>query len=88
MPFLHTISETLGLRTSQILPDCFEESSLQFINETINFYALHNFEVKLIDANLKFKLIKDLTCIAMNLIDLESNAHPAERSIHTVKERL
>ena len=86
-PFLHTTSETLGVITSQELPNRFKDSLLEFIKEIMLFYKNNSYEVELIDADLEFKQTKDLINMPMNSIDPNDHVHLAERSILTVKER-
>ena len=79
MPFLHTMSEMLGVRTSQVLPSRFKDNLLEFIKEIVSLCKNDSYEVELIGADLEFKPTKDLINVSMRMIDPNDHVHLAER---------
>ena len=87
-PFLHAMSEKLGVRLLQVFPNQLKELLLCFAQEAMNLYQNHNFNINIIDVNLEIDSIKNPTGITMSIFDIESHIHPAECSTRTSKERM
>ena len=83
IPFLHSISENIGLRTSEVLPDRYADSLLKYVDAAIDIYTRNGFKVSLIDADLEFASIEfrvliDGVAVPFNIIDIDTKNHPTE----------
>ena len=86
--FLHAMSQKVGARASQVIPDRFKEPLLCFVQEAMNFYQEHDFNINLIDTDLEFDSIKNYTGINMIIVDIDSHIYLYERYTRSRKERV
>jgi len=83
IPFLHSISQNIGLRTAEVLPDRYIDSILSQLKKAINTYTDNGFNIKLIDADLEFSSIEfrvkiDNKLVPVNILDVDTKNHSAE----------
>ena len=85
---MHSMSENIGLRTSDVMPDREDPTILRFTKSIINTHHKQGFEVKTIDVDLEFDSLKEKLSIPVNVVDKNTHVHAVERSIRTIKERI
>ena len=89
IPFFHTISRKLQLRTSASVPNRAKRTTLLETNAVLNLYSSRGFEIPDIHADREFECIRnDILPVALNTTAADDHVGEVERSIRTIKERI
>ena len=89
IPFLHTMSQHVKLRTSEYLKNREKEILMLEVKGAMNVHSSNGFSVEALDRDLEFKCIKNKFIFTfINIVDTDAHVHPIEVSIRTVKERI
>ena len=87
LPFIQTISENIRLRTVALI---LKIEMIYLKGSLLSIFSLYNnsnFNIVLIDVDLKFECVKLYLLINTNIIDKDSHMYLAKRYFIIVKER-
>ena len=87
IPFVHTISKKLKLRTTAMIPRRNKTQLVNAVNKAVKVYTDRGFTVTDIHADLEFDCIRDdVAPIHLEIVPKDEHVHEVERSIRTIKE--
>ena len=77
------ISQNIGLRTAEVLPNQYIDNILEQLQNLIAIYTNNRFNLKLIDTDLEFKAIEfcvimDSERVLINILDIDTKNYPTE----------
>ena len=89
IPFLHTASQHVKLRTSKCLKSREKEKLMLGVKGAMNVHSRNGFSVEEMDGDLEFQCVKnEFSPPIENIADADAHVHPIKRSIRTAKEKI
>ena len=86
MPFLHTTSEGIKLRTSTYMLSLTKRTLKVATRELKDICKGSGFKIRHVDANMQFECITDeFEEVEVDIVDLDDHAEEIERAIRAVK---
>ena len=87
--FLHATSDQVRLRTTSHLISRAKSTVLERLLKVVNMHKRRGFEVRCLDADMKFECVEnDIDGATVDIVAIDDHENVIERSIRTVKERI